>query len=230
MMAEHWIADLGGAYEARKAVWGGEAREEREESTPTKREGRMVVAKLEVRTAEGGKQIVGYGAVFNVETVIGNFFRERIMPGAFAGLLRSDVRSLYNHDPNYVLGRTSSGTLTLSEDATGLLYAVTPPQSRADVVEALERGDVTGSSFGFRVKRDEWTRPTTAAELPLRTIHEFEELLDVGPVTFPAYDETSAEARNAAAAAAAPAKVDHTDVNARERMRHTLELLDTEAL
>lgn len=225
---EHWIPDLGGAHEQRKATWGGEAREEA--SSSTKREGRMVSAKLEVRAAEGVKQIVGYGAVFNVETVIAGYFREQIRPGAFAGLLRSDVRSLYNHDPNYVLGRTSAGTLTLSEDTTGLLYTVTPPQSRADVVEALERGDVTGSSFGFRVKRDEWTRPTTNGELPLRTIHEFEELLDVGPVTFPAYEEASAEARNAAKAAAAPAVTDHTDVNARERMRHQLELLDTEAL
>jgi HK97 family phage prohead protease len=214
----HWIPDLGGAHEAR------------EEIVPKKREGRMIAAKLEVRADAGLKTIVGYGAVFNVETVIAGFFREQIMPGAFAGLLRTDVRSLFNHDPNYVLGRTSAGTLTLSEDPIGLLYTVTPPASRADVIESLERGDVTGSSFGFTVKRDEWTRPTTAAELPLRTIWEVEELLDVGPVTFPAYDETCAEARNAAAAAGTPPTVDATDVNARERVRHQLELLDTEAL
>lgn len=202
-MTEHWIPDLGGA-EERKAVWGraGEARAD----GPKKKEGRMVSAKVEVRAAATGvKTIVGYGAVFNVETVIGNYFREQIMPGAFKALLRSDVRSLFNHDPNYVLGRTGAGTLTISEDAVGLLYTVSPPASRADVVESLERGDVTGSSFGFVVKRDEWTRPSTATELPLRTIWEVEELLDVGPVTFPAYVETSSEARNAAAASAAPA-------------------------
>jgi HK97 family phage prohead protease len=197
-----------------------------------KTERRTASAKVEVRAEGTTKRIVGYGAVFNRETVIAGLFRETISPGAFAPVLGADVRSLYNHDPNYVLGRTASGTLTISEDATGLRYEVTPPAARADVLEALERGDVTGSSFGFRVKRDEWTRPATAAELPLRTIHEFEELLDVGPVTFPAYEETSAEARNAAAAAATPPPPNGPllDVNARERMRHELEVLDTEAL
>lgn len=229
-MSEQWVVDLGGMPEARKAVWGG-AGEAREDPAPKKKEGRMVAAKVEVRAAEGRKTIVGYGAVFNVETVIAGFFREQIMPGAFAGLLRSDVRSLFNHDPNYVLGRVSAGTLTLSEDATGLLYTVTPPASfPPHIIENLERNDVTGSSFGFTVKRDEWTRPSTAGELPLRTIWEVEDLLDVGPVTFPAYEETSAEARNAAAAAAAPRAADKTDVNARERFRHALEILDTEAL
>jgi HK97 family phage prohead protease len=169
-----------------------------------KAERRMASAKVEVRGAGASKTIVGYGAVFNTETVIGGYFREQISPGAFAGVLASDVRSLYNHDPNYVLGRTSAGTLSIAEDATGLRYEVTPPAARHDVVEALERGDVTGSSFGFRVKRDTWTRPATATDLPLRTILEVEELLDVGPVTFPAYDEASAEARDAATAAAAP--------------------------
>jgi len=225
-----WQADLGGAPEARSKtiLWGeGEAREE---PPKTERRTGTGAGKVEVRADGGTKTIVGYGAVYNVETVIAGFFRERIMPGAFAGLLRSDVRSLFNHDPNYVLGRVSAGTLVLSEDATGLLYTVTPPASRNDVVEALERKDVTGSSFGFTVKRDEWTRPATAADLPLRTVWEVEELFDVGPVTFPAYDETSSEARNAAAAAAAPPAADRTDVNARERARHQLELLDTEAL
>lgn len=221
-MTEQWIPDLW-----TPDLGGVEARED---VVPKKKEGRMVSAKVEVRADAGQKTIVGYGAVFNVETVIAGFFREKIMPGAFAGLLRSDVRSLFNHDPNYVLGRTASGTLTISEDPVGLLYTVTPPQSRADVIESLERGDVTGSSFGFTVKRDEWTRPSTAAELPLRTIWECEELLDVGPVTFPAYAETSSEARNAAKAAAAPPAKDPTDVNARERTRHALDLLETEAL
>lgn len=227
MTTERWVTDLGPM--ERKTVWGGSA-EAREEQVAKKKEGRMVALKAEVRAEEGRKTIVGYGAVFNVETVIAGYFREKIMPGAFAGLLRSDVRSLYNHDPNYVLGRVASGTMTLTEDATGLLYSVTPPASRGDVVESLERGDVTGSSFGFTVKRDEWTRPSTAGELPLRTIWEVEDLLDVGPVTFPAYVETSAEARNAAAAAGVPSTADRTDVNARERVRHQLEILDTEAL
>jgi HK97 family phage prohead protease len=164
-------------------------------------ERRIAAGKAEVRTVGEKTQIVGYGASFNVEAVIGGNFRERILPGAFTGLIGpgADVRSLFNHDSNFLLGRSTAGTLVLSEDATGLRYEVTPPASRGDVLESVTRGDVTGSSFGFRVKRDEWTKATRAGELPLRTIHEFAELVDVGPVTYPAYSEASAEARDTAA-------------------------------
>jgi HK97 family phage prohead protease len=179
--------------------------------------------KVELRVVGTTRRIVGYGAVFNTETVIGGFFRERLMPGAFSGVLKNDVRSLFNHDPNYVLGRTSAGTLTLSVDAVGLRYEVTPPAARADVVEALGRGDVTGSSFGFTVKRDSWTKPTRAGELPLRTIYEFRQLFDVGPVTYPAYDETSAEARSAAAANGGHRGPLATDTNAFRRALLELE-------
>jgi HK97 family phage prohead protease len=166
---------------------------------------RIVAGKAEVRKVDDVTQIVGHAAVFNVEAVIGDNFRERIMPGAFANVIASspDVRSLFNHDPNFILGRTIAGTLRLSEDATGLRYeADLNPEDRTalDIAAKVTRGDVTGSSFAFRVKRDEWTRATRAGELPLRTIHEYEELLDVGPVTFPAYNEATAEARDQAAA------------------------------
>lgn len=166
-------------------------------------ERRHVVGRAEIRAGAGGlSQIAGHAAVFGVEAVIGGKFRERIMPGAFRGVIKTDVRSLFNHDVNYVLGRTSAGTLTIAEDATGLGYTVTPPASRRDVLESVERGDVTGSSYGFRVAEggDEWTRATRSGELPLRTIHEIAELLDVGPVTYPAFEESSAEARSAAEA------------------------------
>lgn len=166
-------------------------------------ERRMATEKVEVRGADGQpKTISGYGAVYNRETVIGGMFREVIMPGAFRKVTSGDVFSLFNHSEDIVLGRTTAGTLTISEDATGLRYDVTPPASRADVVESIQRGDVTGSSFGFRVAEggDSWTKPTKAGELALRTISEFSALRDVGPVTFPAFDETTAEARSAAEA------------------------------
>lgn len=169
-----------------------------------KPERRIALGKAETRKTGEVTQIVGHGAIFNQETVIGSNFRERIMPGAFKDVIvgTADVRSLFNHDANFPLGRTTAGTLTLTEDETGLRYEVTPPASRGDVLESVDRGDVTGSSFSFRVADggDQWTKPTRSGELPLRTIHRFAELIDVGPVTFPAYEEATAEARDQAAA------------------------------
>lgn len=172
-------------------------------------ERRMATAqKVEVRGADGAaKTISGYGAIFNSETVIGGMFRETILPGAFRSIVAgpSDVLSLFNHDESLVLGRTTARTLAISEDATGLRYDVTPPASRQDVIDSVQRGDVTGSSFGFRVADggETWTRPTKAGELALRTISQFSEIRDVGPVTFPAFEATTAEARSAAKASRA---------------------------
>lgn len=169
-------------------------------------ERRIVARVIEVRkkAAEAAvSELSGYGAVFNSETVIGCWFREKIMPGAFAPVIgkSADVRSLFNHDPNQVLGRTTAGTLHLVEDETGLRYDVdvnaNDPMA-VGVAARIERKDVTGSSFGFRVKREEWIEPDDGStDLPLRVIHEFADLLDVGPVTFPAYEESTAEARAA---------------------------------
>jgi HK97 family phage prohead protease len=174
--------------------------------TTMKIEARMIHEPVTVRADEdGSKKLDGYAAVFNKETVIGDYFREVIEPGAFKGALKDgDVRGLFNHDPNQVLGRTASKTMKLVEDDKGLRYVITPPDTTLgrDVLALVDRGDVTGSSFGFTVKRDSWTRPTGPGDLPLRTIHEVEWLRDVGPVTFPAYEETTVQARDAAAAIA----------------------------
>jgi uncharacterized protein len=144
----------------------------------------------------------GYAAVFNSPTVIGSLFRELILPGAFtAALDRDDVRALWNHDPNYVLGRVKAGTLDLGEDEVGLRYTVRPPDTTwaRDLIASVARGDITQSSFAFRVTQDRWEPPASAAELPLRLI-EGVELYDVSPVTYPAYEQTSVAARNAAGA------------------------------
>lgn len=170
-------------------------------------EGRMVHEPVAVRADGETQRLEGYAAVFNRETVIRDFFREVIKPGAFRSVLKAaDVRALFNHDASAVLGRTGNDTLALEEDSKGLRYTVTPPETTLgrDVLALVQRGDVTGSSFGFRVKTDEWTRPSQPGELPLRTISEFEFLRDVGPVTFPAYEETTVQARDAASAAAEP--------------------------
>src|SRR5687768_5826990 len=103
---------------------------------PNEREERRGIAgTVEFREADDKSTIGGYAAVFNQETVIGGGmwgFREQIAPGAFdTAIENDDVRALFNHDPNYVLGRTVSGTLKLSADKKGLRYDVDLPDTVA---------------------------------------------------------------------------------------------------
>ena len=145
--------------------------------------------------ADGRAAIVGYAAVYNRLSLDLGGFREEIVPGAFDKILRKrgqDVVALFNHDSNIVLGRTSSGTLELSSDDKGLRYVVTPPVSRADVLELIQRRDVKGSSFAFTVdKSGESFRPGEDGKA-VRQIREVAGLYDVGPVLVPAYPQTSA--------------------------------------
>lgn len=166
-----------------------------------KRELRMAAAgDFKVKRAEGEPvKIVGYAARFNDITEIGGMFREKILPGAFRDSIAAcDVRALFNHDPNRVLGRTANGTLVLAEDEFGLRYEITPPdtQDARDVMALLERGDVSGSSFSFALESgdSEWDDDP---EMPTRTIKRVAALFDVGPVTYPAYPTTTAGARSA---------------------------------
>jgi HK97 family phage prohead protease len=107
-----------------------------------------------------------------------------------------DVRALYNHDANLVLGRTTANTLHLTIDARGLGYVIDPPDTQVakDLIVSMRRKDVTQSSFGFICKRDQWTDNTDGTVT--RCILEFEELLDVSPVTYPAYSGTTAQSRS----------------------------------
>jgi HK97 family phage prohead protease len=147
--------------------------------------------------ADGRAAIIGYAAVYNRLSLDLGGFREEILPGAFDKVLsrqrgKQDVVALFNHDSNIVLGRTSSGTLELSSDSKGLRYVVTPPVSRADVVELLARKDVTGSSFAFTVGKDGEGFRTAENGQAIRQIREVNGLYDVGPVLTPAYPSTSA--------------------------------------
>jgi uncharacterized protein len=153
------------------------------------------------RGAAGGLVLRGHAALFNVETVIAGLFREVIRPGAFSEAIgRDDVRCLFNHSADYVLGRTTAGTLRLSEDRVGLRYDVDLPGSQwaKDFVLSVERGDITQSSFAFLADLDEWP-PTKRDELPLRVIRRAR-LFDVSPVTHPAYEQTTVSAHAASAA------------------------------
>lgn len=140
-------------------------------------------------------KISGYGAVFDSESEDLGWFRETIDPHAFDNVMASnpDVRALWNHDSNIVLGRTTAGTLRLAIDARGLSYQIDPPDTQAarDLIVSMRRKDVTQSSFGFIVKRDQWTDEEDGSIS--RRILEIEELFDVSPVTFPAYSSSAAQ-------------------------------------
>lgn len=153
------------------------------------------VERLEVRAeGDGPPVIVGYAAVFNELSLDLGGFRERVALGAFTqSLADNDVRALWEHNPQYVLGRNRAGTLSLEEDERGLAIEATPPATRwaADLLASMNRGDVTGMSFGFYVRQDEWIEEDGVLVRVLRDV----DLFDVSVVTFPAYVQTSAEAR-----------------------------------
>lgn len=141
---------------------------------------------------EQNTSIEGYAAVFNSKTRIGDWFDEVIEPGAFSRSLseNGDIRALFNHDWNNVLGRTKSGTLTLKEDEKGLNFNVELPNTSVarDLSESMARGDINQCSFGFFVTGEEWDYSVDPA---LRTIKEVE-LYEISVVSIPAYDDTEA--------------------------------------
>lgn len=162
----------------------------------TKREIRTLTAEL--RAKPESRTIEGYAALFNEEADLG-YFRETILPGAFEGANLMDVRVLFNHDPNWIMGRTASGTATLEVDKRGLKYRFDAPNTNAgnDLLEMIRRGDVSQSSFAFTVAEDGDVWEGARGEKQLRKIEKFSALYDVSPVTYPAYTNTSVQARSA---------------------------------
>jgi hypothetical protein len=159
---------------------------------------------VEVRSGRDGKRTIGgYAAVFmKLSENLGGFV-ERVAPSTF-NKSRGDgwpnVFARYNHDPNMLLGTSDSGTLRLTVDDTGLLYEVDAPNSRDDVYELVERGDVRKSSFAFRSAQveDEWG--VSDQGYPQRTLLSAP-LVDVAPVggNQPAYPDSTAGLRSLAA-------------------------------
>lgn len=157
--------------------------------------------------ADGKPVISGYAAVFYNANDPGTEYRmysdmvERIMPGAFDKTLREDdIRGMFNHNDNYILGRVKAGTMRLSVDSRGLKYEIDPPDAQyaRDVMESIRRGDITGSSFLFKPVTN------TYCEVEGNYIIERNEvkLYEVGPQPFPAYESTEAGVRSAADQAA----------------------------
>jgi HK97 family phage prohead protease len=155
--------------------------------------------------ADGKPMIVGYAARYfdpadpGTEFALWDDVTERILPGAFDKAVREDdVRALFNHSPDMVLGRSTAGTLRLSVDARGLRYEIDPPDTSTarDLLESLKRGDVSGSSFAFNI-RGENVRKEAKPDGGFRYVRELTDvqLFDVGPVTYPAYPATDAGVR-----------------------------------
>jgi HK97 family phage prohead protease len=157
-------------------------------------EKRTLAKPLEIRADDKKKKIGGYAAVFNSQADIGDYFREIIVPGAFAKTIKGDVRALLDHDSGRVIGRTTAKTLRLKEDDIGLAVEIDLPDTSdgRDIATLIERGDISGMSFGFMVTKQTWDE---TGDIPVRTIEEVE-LLEVSVVAFPAYDDTTIAMRS----------------------------------
>jgi HK97 family phage prohead protease len=170
----------------------------RGESSPAMERRIYTNVQLEVREASGAPaQMCGYAAVFNMPADLG-YFIETVKPGAFTrSIAQDDIRALFNHDPNLVLGRNKAQptpTLALREDPQGLYMMITPAARsyELDLMQSMRRGDVSQASISFIVKSR--TLREDGDEL-YRDINEVQ-LFDVSPVTFPAYTQTTAGMRS----------------------------------
>ncbi len=156
---------------------------------------------LELRAAGEGGAIGfrGHGIIYDRWTTIYDWwfgeYQERIAPGAASAHLSSDVRLLLNHDANFLLARTTNGTMRLTDDGTGVLVDadMAPTSYARDLAVLLERGDISQMSFSFVPGDEEWEQRPDGTWL--RTITSFEGLYDMSIVTYPAYEETDAGLR-----------------------------------
>ena len=179
--------------------------------------------------SESSPCIRGHAAVFNsASELLAGCFREIILPGAFAEALDNyDTRALFNHDPNLVLGRKSSGTLRMKEDETGLAIEIDLPETSfaKDIEVSMRRGDIKEMSYGFTVAENgqSWERDPDGSGNWTRTISKIEKVFDVSPVTYPAYQETDCAMRSLEAVKASEVPViDDQDI-AMRRLRLELE-------
>ena len=152
----------------------------------------FAVPEFRLSRDDGGQlRIEGHAAVFGQSTDLGGM-TEEVARGAFTEAIgRDDVRALFNHDANLILGRTKSGTLELREDEVGLFTSIQPPDTQyaRDLAASIARRDVSEMSFGFVTQEDEWK---TLNGVPHRTLKKVE-LWDISPVTFAAYPQTDVD-------------------------------------
>jgi uncharacterized protein len=165
---------------------------------------RTHLEKVELRTSpSGGQMLTGYGIRYNKLSKNMNGFVERARPGVVAKTLQEqDIVSLFNHDPNNLLGRKGAYTARfIDEPSIGVRYEVDLPDTQLgrDVAVLAARGDIPGSSHGFMVVGRQGASFVGRSEsgLPIRELREIK-LRDMGPVTFPAYEGTDVVLRSLA--------------------------------
>ena len=157
---------------------------------------RSLATNLQTRSDDETEKVIeGYFVVFNSETELFPGAFEEIAPEAFNNTLSNDIRALINHDTNLVLGRTKAGTLELEVDEKGLFGRIKINENDTDamnIYERVKRGDVDQCSFGFNIlKEDVEHRDDGTIKWTIREV----DLHEVSVVTFPAYQETSVQAR-----------------------------------
>lgn len=152
---------------------------------------------VELRSTLSGNTVTGHASVFGVAAQVPGGWEE-IDRHAFDAVLKddsTDVRALFNHDASRLLGRQSAGTLRLSADNDGLAFEVDLPDTSyaRDLRELMSRGDLTGASFGFIPGDDVWDKAPDGQSR--RTHTRIAQLVDVSPVTFPAYEDAGVALR-----------------------------------
>lgn len=158
-------------------------------------------AQVRIEKREDGSQfITGYGIVFYNPAEPGTEYRmsgdwhERIDPASVDQSLSggADITSTFNHNRDALLGRTSAGTLTLTKDSRGVRFEVPYDANDPDhnrVKAKIDRGDLRGASFTFReLAYDNKERDNGKKVWRVKSM----ELIEIGPVTEPAYTATSA--------------------------------------
>ena len=148
-------------------------------------------------TGKPATYLIGYAAKFGSTSLLLGDFYERISPSAFEIVTKKqdldgyplETRGLFNHDPNELLGRFPT-TMKLTVDDVGLKYEIKLPETRRDIAELVERGDLKGSSFSFVVAEggEKWSVENGKS---IRLVTRIKTLLDAGPVTYPAYRDSS---------------------------------------
>ena len=161
-----------------------------------------VIARAE---GEGMPKVIGgIAAVINSVTDLG-YFEEVIEQGAFDNALSKeyDIRCLFNHEAELILGRTKAETCNVFVNGDGNLEYTWIPDyenpTHMSVVRSIMRGDITQSSFAFTIKEQSWSESEKYGSMGKRTITIIEDLYDVSPVTYPAYADTEADARSVVA-------------------------------
>ncbi len=150
---------------------------------------------FEVRVHDDGKRLGGLGIPFGQWSDDLGGFKERMSPGAFTTSIENDdIRAIFNHNSDFVLGRQSAGTLRLNEDERGVHFEVDVPNTTwaHDLVESISRGDIRENSFGFMTLSDHWEERDG---MLWRTVKEAT-LRELGPQVFPAYPQSDVQVRS----------------------------------